>query len=519
MGVKGLKKFLRDKGLVKIVSVDTFANTKIAVDISSYIYKNKAIFGDDWKNPMLNLLMGLRKYDIHGNFIPDGKAPPEKKKEQDRRRETKKDLDDSLFNLEIDFDRYIKTKETTPLLVETMKKILSKAHQEAKVVKLMHRGLNKPADGINVKLMTEYIEKKKNQIINISKKDMEDLEELMKVFGVPWIQAPGEAEALGSYLCAIEECRAILTEDTDVLAYGAGVFLSDFNVAKGTFEAIYLSEVLETLELTQDQFLDLCIMSEVDYNENVPGIGIGRAYTAIKKHETIEQWESSTGVDISILNHLDCRRIFKTFQGLTSDELKNKYKTKYWDVDPDFAIVKKFLITRNIRYGDIEKNWRPTDLIFIDEIPELENTNSVNLFVEHMKPYMPAYTETSSKYASLLNTLENIKLDDVNSVNSSYSVSFKELMNRFINRIKWQNFTDISSHKFQKETDKRLRIIAEDFNRPGAIPESNQLDILNKTLFQIKCDENNKSKNETRENTEKEETKEDEIEFEIELVD
>ena len=34
--------------------------------------------------------------------------------------------------------------------------------------------------------------------------------------------------------------------------------------------------------------------------------------------------------------------------------------------------IKKFLISKNIRYGDIESNWRPTDLIFIESDDELE---------------------------------------------------------------------------------------------------------------------------------------------------
>ena len=48
------------------------------------------------------------------------------------------------------------------------------------------------------------------------------------MFGIPYIQAPGEAEALGSHMCITNEFKALLTEDTDVLAYGIPIFISEY---------------------------------------------------------------------------------------------------------------------------------------------------------------------------------------------------------------------------------------------------------------------------------------------------
>ena len=49
---------------------------------------------------------------------------------------------------------------------------------------------------------------------------------------------------------------------------------------------ITLSKILEETELTQHQFIDLCIMLGSDYCPTINGIGMTRAYSLIKKYES-----------------------------------------------------------------------------------------------------------------------------------------------------------------------------------------------------------------------------------------
>ena len=51
---------------------------KIAIDISLYMCKYKAIYGDNWLYAFLKLISSLRKNEIHCVFIYDNGAPPEK---------------------------------------------------------------------------------------------------------------------------------------------------------------------------------------------------------------------------------------------------------------------------------------------------------------------------------------------------------------------------------------------------------------------------------------------------------
>jgi flap endonuclease-1 len=51
---------------------------------------------------------------------------------------------------------------------------------------------------------------------------------------------------------------------------------------------IDLSVLLPELELSMDQFIDLCIMCGCDYASNIRGIGAVRALSLIKQHGSIE---------------------------------------------------------------------------------------------------------------------------------------------------------------------------------------------------------------------------------------
>lgn len=47
-------------------------------------------------------------------------------------------------------------------------------------------------------------------------------------------------------------------------------------------------KILEGMELTNEQFIDLCILLGCDYCDSIKGIGPKKAITLIKEHKTIE---------------------------------------------------------------------------------------------------------------------------------------------------------------------------------------------------------------------------------------
>ena len=317
MGVKGLKKFLRDYNLVYTKKLSEFRNCKLAVDISNFLYRYKVTRGDEWGNSFLHLITNLRKCDIHCVFIFDGPPPIDKDNEKIHRKEAKDNLDNLVDNLQIDLQNYIKTQQTTELLISTINKI-NNCKDNNKIKRLL-KNKNKEIT-IDINKIQEYISKKTSQSIRITSEDTKKAQDILKAFDIQYIMAPSEAESMCAYLCKIKSCVGVITEDTDILTYGTdGIFISGIDTSRHTCEVIDLKEVLDRLNLNLLQFIDFCIMCKVDYNNNVPKIGIKNAYKLIVEYKSLENifklWDSNE-IDYSMLRYLRCRDIFYTFNNL-----------------------------------------------------------------------------------------------------------------------------------------------------------------------------------------------------------
>ena len=134
--------------------------------------------------------------------------------------------------------------------------------------------------------------------VKVTAKHVQDCKDLLSLMGVPWIQAPGEAEAQCAALVTRGIAYAAGSEDMDTLTFGTKILLRHLTFSeakKMPIMEINLNSVLEGLDLTMDQFIDLCILLGCDYCDSIKGIGPQRALSLIKLHGNIE----------SILNNID----------------------------------------------------------------------------------------------------------------------------------------------------------------------------------------------------------------------
>ncbi|XP_069054941.1 probable flap endonuclease 1 homolog isoform X4 [Lepisosteus oculatus] len=117
----------------------------------------------------------------------------------------------------------------------------------------------------------------------------EDCQRLLRLLGVPYLQAPGEGEALCAQLAKGGLVHAVASEDMDTLAFGGSLLVRQLNASKsGEVVEYSLPKVLEILGLTQEQFVDLCILLGCDFCEKIRGLGPRKALDLIRKHKTIE---------------------------------------------------------------------------------------------------------------------------------------------------------------------------------------------------------------------------------------
>ena len=128
-----------------------------------------------------------------------------------------------------------------------------------------------------------------NQTIRIDQKMTDDAKKLIKLLGIPVIEAPSEAEATCSVLAKDKKVFAAATEDMDTLCFGCPVLIRELSGKEENVTEIKLDEVLSGLGLTMDEFVDLCILCGCDYCERIEGIGCIKAYQLIKEYKTIEK--------------------------------------------------------------------------------------------------------------------------------------------------------------------------------------------------------------------------------------
>jgi 5'-3' exonuclease len=333
MGIRNLKKFITNKfgSVIKQIHISDFSGEKIGIDISTFIYKYKVIFREKWLKQFIIFICMLKKYNVHGVFIFDGVPPKEKQNEQKKRSDIKKQTKQNMNTLEHDLNEYKTNGTITELLKTTSDKF------NCDNVKMFLKN-----DVINVGPIESYITKKRNQIVNIEKDDLETLKELFNVCGVSYIEATGEAEAFGSLLSNTREIKALLSEDTDSFAYGTDMTLFNLNISNGICECIVLNELLKEMELNKEEFLDFCILCGTDFNNNIYKVGIIKAFDLIKKYKSIDaEINKINGFSI---DYKTVRNIYKTYGGQVSQ------KTKYWESNFDINKIENFLSTHGLKY-------------------------------------------------------------------------------------------------------------------------------------------------------------------------
>ncbi|KAG6892814.1 hypothetical protein C0992_012395, partial [Termitomyces sp. T32_za158] len=120
-----------------------------------------------------------------------------------------------------------------------------------------------------------------NQQRKAAMRDAEDITQqmiaqimmMLRLFGIPYITAPMEAEAQCAELVSLGLVDGVITDDSDIFLFGAQrVFKNMFNQSK-TVECFLLSDLSRDLGLERDTLIRLAYLLGSDYTEGLPGVG------------------------------------------------------------------------------------------------------------------------------------------------------------------------------------------------------------------------------------------------------
>ncbi|XP_066946347.1 flap endonuclease 1 [Macrobrachium rosenbergii] len=150
------------------------------------------------------------------------------------------------------------------------------------------KALEKAEEAGNV----EDIDKFSRRLVKVTKQHSEEAKTLLKLMGIPYVEAPCEAEAQCAALAKAGKVYGVATEDMDALTFGTPILLRHMTFSearKMPIKEFHLERVLKDLELSQEEFIDMCILLGCDYCDSIKGIGPKRAIELVRNHKSIDK--------------------------------------------------------------------------------------------------------------------------------------------------------------------------------------------------------------------------------------
>ncbi|CAG8676585.1 651_t:CDS:10 [Racocetra persica] len=189
------------------------------------------------------------------------------------------------------------------------------------------------------------VDKYSRQTVKVTKQHNDECKKLLNLMGIPYVEAPCEAEAQCAALAKAGKVYAAASEDMDTLTFSTPVLLRHMTYSeakKMPINEIHLNKVLEGLQFSMNQFIDLCILLGCDYCESIKGIGPHRAVELIRKHKTLEGVISNLDTKKYPIpenwQYDEARELFRNPEVLDPNELEIKWK------DPDVDGIVNFLV-------------------------------------------------------------------------------------------------------------------------------------------------------------------------------
>ena len=195
----------------------------------------------------------------------------------------------------------------------------------------------------------EEILKFEKRQVRVTKEQNEEAKRLLKLMGIPYVEAPCEAEAQCATLARDGKVFGAASEDMDTLCYQPPFLLRHLTFSearKMPISQIDYAKAMEGLLMDQKTFIDLCILLGCDYCETIKGVGPVTAFKLIKEHGLLENlvaWieenEGNTKYKVpENWPYKEARELFMAPEVLPSDEVTLKW------VEPDVEGLVQYMV-------------------------------------------------------------------------------------------------------------------------------------------------------------------------------
>ncbi|KAK3245450.1 hypothetical protein CYMTET_44982 [Cymbomonas tetramitiformis] len=115
-----------------------------------------------------------------------------------------------------------------------------------------------------------------------------ECQELLQMFGLPYIIAPQEAEAQCAFLNETNLVDGVITDDSDVFLFGGDKVYKNIFEGNKYVEAYQMSDIASDLGLSRKKLVYMALLLGSDYTEGISGVGIVNAVEIVKAFESLE---------------------------------------------------------------------------------------------------------------------------------------------------------------------------------------------------------------------------------------
>jgi flap endonuclease-1 len=309
MGIKNLNSVIKES--MKKTTFDKLRGSIIGVDFSLFLYR----FVYNNNNPIECFLRQVHlffRYKILPVYVIDGDAPLEKRTTLDKRAQKRQKIYDNIADL-------------------------------------LDKQMENNSPNITSQINSE-ITKLERRCVVFSQKLVQDILYFFELLGIPVIRENEEADFILAKLSAANKIDYILSDDSDVLAFGAKKVLKNFCIKEEKCELYIMDEILMSLGIPMHKFVDICIMCGCDYTTKIRNMNCGKSFQLILLWGSIEEVAKNTEYVIDLTQIDKARELFgkelsgKTMARISASIMKKNCRLEELEKFLRANIEKKFLI-------------------------------------------------------------------------------------------------------------------------------------------------------------------------------
>lgn len=295
MGIPKLNKYLTERcsnKSIKKTHLSKLSGKTLVIDTSIYMYK--FISHGELLEDMYLFISILLSYSIKPVFIFDGKPPPEKKELIIKRNDDKKkaEMEYKTLNNELNDSDSLSEKEQNKIISEML--LLKK------------------------------------KCIRLKDKDIKEVKQLMKNYGVTYFDAKSEADELCAYLISNDIAYGCISDDMDMFVYGCKYIIRHLSLLNHTIIIYDYNEICNNLKKTSSELKEILLLSGTDYditNHN-------NIYDVFKWHDEYKKEED----EIDFYNYVKTKKRKINIENINKIKNLFEFNEEYNDIYKNITI-------------------------------------------------------------------------------------------------------------------------------------------------------------------------------------